>query len=72
MEHPGYSKESQLKIDFVSPKGNWNQTNTNLHNIIYILPPMKINMSPKKGPFQKENRLPTIIFSGDMLVFWGE
>ena len=63
MEHPGYRKESQLKIDVVSQKGNCNQTNMNLHNIDFT--PVKINMSPKKGPFQKEHRLPNIIFSGD-------
>ena len=29
--------------------------------------PLKINMSPEKGPFQKETGLPT----GDMLIFAG-
>ena len=31
---------------------------------------LKTKMSPKKGPFQKEHRLPTSI-SEDMLVFGG-
>ena len=28
--------------------------------------PGKINMSPEKGPFEKENSLPTMIYSGDI------
>ena len=36
------------------------------------LPPLKINMSPEKGPSKKrENSLPTITFPGDTLVFLG-
>ena len=31
----------------------------------------KINMSPEKGPFQKENSLPTIIFQGESLLVFG-
>ena len=30
-----------------------------------------MNMSPEKGPFQKEHGLRAIIFAGDMLVFRG-
>ncbi len=33
------------------------------------LTPLKMNMSPEKGPFQKEHGLRAIIFAGDMLVF---
>ena len=33
--------------------------------------PLKINMPPDKGPFQKENSLPPITFSWDMLDFGG-
>ena len=28
-------------------------------------------MSPEKGPFQKENSLPTIIFQGESLLVFG-
>ena len=34
------------------------------------VPPKKINMSPEKGPFQKENSFSNHRFSGDMLGFW--
>ena len=33
--------------------------------------PPKINMSPKKGPSQKDISSSNHQFSGDMLVFWG-
>lgn len=28
--------------------------------------PGKINLSPEKGPFEKENSFPTMIYSGDI------
>ena len=34
--------------------------------------PLKINISPKKGPFQKEHGLPSIISHGDMGTFSGK
>ena len=37
----------------------------------HLVHPSKINMSSNKGPFQRESRLPTIIFSGPMLVVGG-
>ena len=37
----------------------------------FNLPPTKINMSPKKGPFQQENSSSNHWFSWDMLLFGG-
>ena len=34
-------------------------------------PYRKINISPKKGPFQKEHSFPTFIFQADLLVSRG-
>ena len=62
-----WSKSSLLRCD-------WGETATSFpdgspmtvpwkHSFGIIYHP-KINMSPKKGPFQKETSLPTIIFEG--------
>ena len=42
-----------------------------MHFWVLVHPPKINNMSSKKVPFQKESRLPTTIFLGDMLIFWG-
>ncbi len=39
---------------------------------IYGTPPENERMSPEKGPFQKENRLPASIFQGIWMLVFGE
>ena len=58
--HPGDGKTTKcIGSNFVLP--NWSPP-----------PPPKMNMSPKKLPFQNEMSCSNHWFSGDMLVFWGE
>ena len=33
-------------------------------DVLFLFTPPKTNMSPKKGPFQKDSSLPTTIFEG--------
>ena len=55
----------QGRLYNTSPKKDLfgNSSKLACYQIIVIIP-QKINISPKKGPFQKESSLPTIIFRG--------